>query len=88
MLVVTVEIFPGGFETARRTVGTLRIANESNLADVSDYQVVAIRSANPLTDEPAGVAEFRVLGHDRRQAVWKLLQRACEEAIVADWVEL
>ncbi|EHR03032.1 hypothetical protein [Bradyrhizobium sp. WSM471] len=88
MLVVTIEIFPGGFETSRRTIATLRIANESYLDDISNYRVVAMQSANPVTGQPPGIAEFRVMGHDRRQAVWALLQRACEDAITADWVDL
>jgi hypothetical protein len=29
-----------------------------------------------------------VLGHDRRQRVWALIQRACEAIMKADWVEL
>jgi hypothetical protein len=37
MLVVTVDLVPGGFEPMRRTIGLLRIANVSDLADVSDY---------------------------------------------------
>ncbi|WP_409192009.1 hypothetical protein [Bradyrhizobium sp. RDM4] len=70
MLVVTVEIFPAGVETSRWTIATLRIANESYRGDVSDYRVVAMRSANPLTGEPPGISDFTVLAHDRRQAVW------------------
>lgn len=88
MLVVTVELFPGGFEPSRRTIATLRIANESQLSDVSDYEVVAMQSANPATGDPPGIAEFRVVEHDRRQSVWALLRRASEEAMTADWVEL
>jgi predicted phosphodiesterase len=52
------------------------------------YRVVALQSANPLTGGPPGIAEFPVLAHPRRQRVWALLQRACEEAVMADWVEL
>jgi hypothetical protein len=88
MLVVNIELLPGGIETLRRPIATLRIANESQLADVSDYRIVATRSANPLTGEPPGIAEFRVLAHSRRQQVLALLQRVCEEAMMADWVEL
>jgi hypothetical protein len=88
VLVVTIEIFPGGAENSRRSIATLRIANESYLGDVSDYRVVATQAANPLTAEPPGIAEFRVLAHHRRQPVWALLRRACEEAMTADWVDL
>ncbi|MBR1178070.1 hypothetical protein JQ617_29205 [Bradyrhizobium sp. KB893862 SZCCT0404] len=86
MLVVTIELWPGGLGALRRPIGTLHIGNDSNLADVSDYRVIAMELANPLIGTPAGVARFRVLDHDRRQRVWALLQRASEEAMKADWV--
>ena len=86
MLVVTIEIFPAGIQALRRTVGTLCIGNESDLADVSDYRVLATQSANPLTGEASGTAQLMVHAHDRRQQVWSLLQRVCEEAVKADWV--
>lgn len=86
MLVVTIELWPGGLGALRRPIGTLHIGNVSNLADVSDYRVIAMESANSLIGTPAGVAQFRVLAHDRRQRVWALLQRACDEAMKADWV--
>lgn len=86
MLVVTIELWPGGSGALRRPVGTMHIGNESGLADLSDYRVIAMESANSLIGTPAGVAEFRVLDHNRRQRVWALLQRACEEAMTAKWV--
>ncbi len=88
MLVVTVELWPGGSSALRRPIGTMHIGNVSGLSDISDYHVIAMQTANPLTGEPAGLAEFEVLAHARRQRVWALLQRACEAAMVADWVEL
>ncbi|GAB9109877.1 hypothetical protein [Bradyrhizobium diazoefficiens] len=87
MLLVTIEVHPAGIRALRRTVGTLRIGNESDLADISDYRVHAMQSANPLTGEKAVAAEFMVLAHDRRQQVWPLLRRVCEAAMTADWLE-
>ncbi|WP_245508787.1 hypothetical protein [Bradyrhizobium zhanjiangense] len=80
MLVVTVELWPGGIGALRRPLGTMHIGNVSNLADVSNYRVIAMELANPLIGTPAGIAEFRVLDHNRRQRVWALLRHACEEA--------
>jgi len=37
MLVVTIDLVPGGDESCRRTIGSMRIANLSNLAEASDY---------------------------------------------------
>ncbi|BBZ92741.1 hypothetical protein [Bradyrhizobium diazoefficiens] len=88
MLVVKVELWSGGVGGLHEPIGTLHIGNLSNLADVSDYRVVAMEVANPLTGEPPGTADFKVMGHPRRQRVWSLLQRACEEAMKADWVDL
>ena len=87
MLVVTIELVPAGYEPMRRSIATMHIANESDLADVSDYRVAAMEAANRLTGEPAGNAECMVLAHPRRQRVWALLQRACEEIMKADWVK-
>jgi hypothetical protein len=88
MILVTIEIAPGGAETLRRTIATMRISNLSDLADVSDYRIVAMQAANSLTGEPAGIAQFQVLAHRRQQPLWALIQRACEEASMTDWVEL
>jgi hypothetical protein len=88
MLVITIDLVPGGYEPRRRTIGSMRIANQSGLADLSDYRISAMEGANPLTGIPPCIAECIVLRHDRRQAVWALIQRACEEAMKADWVEL
>ncbi|MCA1436785.1 hypothetical protein I6F33_27960 [Bradyrhizobium sp. BRP20] len=88
MLVVKIELWPGGSGTFRRPIGTLHVANDSNLADVSDYRALAMELANPLTGRPPGIARFQVLGHARRQRVWTLLARACDEAMKADWVDL
>ncbi|MGY4411763.1 hypothetical protein ACVWW4_003499 [Bradyrhizobium sp. LB7.1] len=71
----------------RRSIGTMHIANASQLADASDYWVFAKQSGNPLTGEPAGVAEFKVRAHARKQPVWALVQRTCEETMTAEWTE-
>lgn len=39
MLCVTVEIVAGGFEPARRIIGSLRISNVSDLSPVANYWV-------------------------------------------------
>ena len=88
MLRVTIELVPGGFEPMRRTIGSIRISNESDLAEVSDYRIVAQEAASSLTGDPAGIAECMVHAHPRRQRVWALIQKACEELMKADWVEL
>jgi hypothetical protein len=88
MLTITVELVPGGFAPLRRTIASMRISNMSDLGDCSDYRVVAMEGAHPLTGDPPRNAECMVLAHDRRQSVWALLAKACEEIMKADFVEL
>lgn len=88
MLVVTVQLWPGGSGALRRPLGTLHIGNVSDLADLSDYRCIAMETANPLAGTPPGIARFSVLAHPRRQRVWALLHRACEEAMMAQWTDL
>jgi hypothetical protein len=76
---VTVEIVPGGFEPARRVIGSLRISN---------YCVDFLEAANHLTGRPARVGGCRVEGHDRLQSVWALVERAAAAAQAADLVDM
>jgi len=54
----------------------------------SPRRVRKLEGANPLTGAPARRTECRVLTNDRRQSVWALLAKACEEIMKADFVEL
>jgi hypothetical protein len=85
MLRINVEIHPGGFSPLRRSLATMSIGNTSNLADISNYDVVATEGANPLSGEPARICGFELKGHDRRQSVWRLLAAAIAEMEGADW---
>lgn len=87
MLVITVDLVPGGYESHRCTIGSMQIANISNLSDVSDYAVNVVEGANPLIGTKQRNAACTVLAHDRRQSVWALLAKASEEIIKADFDE-
>jgi hypothetical protein len=87
MLRIVVELVPGGFDPLRRTIASMRISNISDLAEVSDYQIEVMEALNPLTGLPAYEAGCVVAAHDRRQSVWRLLERACREIAEADRVE-
>jgi hypothetical protein len=86
MLVVTVELVPGGFGPMRRTIASMRISNLSNLAPISDYRVAATETDNPLTGTLPRKADCIVRGHDRAQSPWALLAKASQETLKADWV--
>jgi hypothetical protein len=88
LLVVTVDLFPGGSEFRRRTIGLMRIANLSGLADTSDYYVEVVEGANPLTGTKARNARCTVERHDRHQCVWALIERAAAAARKAEFNEL
>jgi hypothetical protein len=88
MLRVTIEMIPGGFSPMRKTIGSMRISNASNLAEVSDYNIDVMGGANPFTSSPPRSASCLVLAHDRAQSVWALLAKASQEIMKADFVEL
>jgi hypothetical protein len=87
MLIITIELIPGGIGS-RKTIGTLRIGNMSDLADVSDYRIVAMEAANPITGKAARIADETLRDHDRRQSVWKIVEGASKAIEHADWGEL
>lgn len=80
MLIVTVDIVPGGFGR-RRTLASMKIGNVSDLADVSSYAVEANEGVNPA----AGTHPWESIGvvgpHDRRQSVWSLVALAAAWAV-------
>lgn len=69
MLLVKVEIWPGGSETHAREIGRVKIGNLSDLADVSDYMVIAYEGDTV-------VAESTVRRHRRAQGFWPLVARS------------
>lgn len=79
MLVITIDLVPGGDESYRRTIGSMRIANVSNFGGTCDYAVEVMEAANPLTGDPPWNGKCIVLAHDRRQSEWALMARACGE---------
>jgi hypothetical protein len=88
MLIVKIELLPGGDAARRRVIATLEISNISDLSDVSSYAVEAEESANPLAGTPARMASVRVDGHVRAQPVWALLHRAADALATADFVDI
>jgi hypothetical protein len=85
MVIITIDLVPGGFKSRRRTIASMRIANVSDLADISDYEVDVLEAANPLAATGPRNGSCRVEGHDRRQSVWALLARAAAAAKDAEY---
>ena len=82
MLVITVEIYPGGDECRKREIARMVASNVSNLADVSTYDVATMEKASPVTGLPNTRQRFAIKGHRRRQSVFALIAAAAKE--VAD----
>lgn len=88
MLKITIELHPGGRGELARTLAAMTVTNLSDLADVSDYDVVSAENANPLTGQPSKIGWHRVHGHLRRQSVWKLVGAAIAGLEGAEWTEV
>jgi hypothetical protein len=88
MIIITVDLVPGGFQPMRRTIASMRIANRSGLADISDYAVDVLEAANPLAGTNPRNGSCRIEGQDRHQSIWALLARAAEAALKAEYEEL
>ena len=88
MIIVTIDLAPGGFAQRRRTIASMRIANVTSLADVSDYEVNVLEAANPLSGTGPRNGSCTVENHDRNQSVFALIARAAEAALKAEYDDL
>lgn len=77
MLVVKVEIWPGGDSDRAKEIGRMGLANVSDLRQTSNYVFVAL-------DDRGNEIEGEVRGHKRSAGFWKLLQEAAREADLGD----
>lgn len=86
MLVVKVELWPGGRQGEKREIAQAVIGNISNLADTSDYKFWITESPSTFNDvEDEYISDPRkliteqphsgfVLDHYRYQSVWNLVK--------------
>ena len=88
MIILNVDLVPGGLQARRRTIASMRIANLTDLADISDYSVDVLEAANPLVGTPPRNGSCSVERHHRRQTIWALIARAAEAAMQAEYDEL
>ena len=77
MLVVRVEVWPGGSPLGVKEVGTLYAGNISDLANTSDYSVSGVEYGAKHLDISASSADFTIEGHDRNQSVFSLVEKLC-----------
>jgi len=76
MLVVTVEISPGGNPLRKRTLGQMQIANKSDLAAISDYSVLISQEASERLEVEGFEQRLAVEAHARSDGPWKLVYQA------------
>lgn len=81
MLVITAEIWPGGDETRKQLAGEMRIANESDLADVSSYSVTTFQVADPDGGAAGWKSNVVVHGHRRVDGAWALVRAILDRAL-------
>ncbi|WHO37233.1 hypothetical protein PMI04_011685 [Sphingobium sp. AP49] len=81
MMVVKVEIWPGGSEDYALEIGRLEIANLSNLADVSDYAVRLRQTAAEQLEVRPIDARTIIKAHTRRDGPWALIKRALDQIL-------
>ncbi|OJU25468.1 MAG: hypothetical protein BGN91_04580 [Nitrobacter sp. 62-13] len=87
MLDIRIDLVPGGSEPLRRTIATMRIANRSNLADLSNYSIDATEGRN-VAGLPARRVSITIQNHDRRQSVWRLIEKAAAATAQAEGDQL
>ena len=81
MMVVKVELWPGGYEDRAWEVGRLGLANVSDLVEVSDYVAVLVRKV-PGFDEEEVTTRF-VAGHRRSDGFEPLVARLMDDESIA-----
>lgn len=79
MLVVRVEIWPGGYELGKREIAKMEVGNISDLADTSDYIARLEEYGNERLGIPKSKATVQVTGHARRSTVWSLIRKILEK---------
>lgn len=78
MMVVSIEIWPGGDESGSFEIGRMEVSNISNLAEVSDYHAHIVQLCTPSLNVNAMDKTVLVQGHPRRNGAWDLVRRVLD----------
>jgi hypothetical protein len=84
MIRITVEIWPGGDATRAREIARMNIANVSNFAPDSTYEIWASSDANKF-GQPAFEASGMTVHHTREDSIWMLVAKAVDR-VAAGWL--
>lgn len=81
MLVVKVEIWPGGSETSSFEIARLELINVSDLAEVSDYVAHINQSGAAHLGVPSFYRQLAVSSHSRCDGPWRLIKRTLDQIL-------
>lgn len=79
MLVVKIEVWPGGAVTRAHEIGRVFVGNVSDLADTSRYYVEGDFSGAPHLGIKPYFGDFIIEEHERKQPVSALLEKVFTE---------
>ncbi|MFG1349068.1 hypothetical protein [Xanthobacter autotrophicus] len=80
MLVIRVELWPGGDKARARTLAEASVTDMSGLSDVSDYHAMALEHGSDVTGLPDQAGGFMIAQHPRRSSVWLLVAKVALRA--------
>lgn len=78
MMVVKIEIWPGGKEGVAVEIGRMNVTNISDLAEVSNYAVEVSQVATPRLNVDEFHEMINLDGHPRRDGPWRLVKRVLD----------
>ena len=78
MMVVSIEIWPGGDKSYGFEIGRMEVSNISNLAEVSDYHAHIVQRGASSLNVSAMDKTVLVQGHPRRNGAWALVRRVLD----------
>lgn len=81
MLMITAEIWPGGDKSRKHVIGEMRIGNESDLANVSNYSVTTSQAADASSGAAGWQSSIVTNDHRRSDGMWALVRAILDEAL-------
>jgi hypothetical protein len=86
MIAVQVELWPLGSGEDRKIIAGMVIENRGLDESRLSYRYAAElhHTGDPVLQISAGEQSVEIVGHDRRDTIWKLIHRVLSEALAED----